>query len=93
MENEFIFTTANVVFTIGTLKLFKMVFKNRNSLKDYDLVGSGLTTIALLLMIGGYMSNQMFVSFVFLMPTFLFWLYVSIFAYINRKHEANIKVI
>lgn len=37
MNPEYFFTLANVVFTIGTILLFKTIVKNRNMLSDFDL--------------------------------------------------------
>ena len=98
VEMEFIFTTANIIFTIGTLRLFKTVIKNRSSLHDFDLIGSMLTSAALFLMVIGYLENRMIVSFVFLMPTLMFWMFVSMYSLndfkdittkLNKRKEQN----
>ena len=42
--SEDIFTVANIIFTIGTVRLFLQVIKNRSTLKDFDFTGSvGIT--------------------------------------------------
>jgi hypothetical protein len=46
IDSEDIFTVANIIFTIGTVRLFLQVIKNRNTLKDFDFTGSVLTMIA-----------------------------------------------
>ena len=91
MEMEHIFTAANIIFTIGTLRLFKTVIKNRASLHDFDLIGSLLTSGALFLMVIGYLENRMIVSFVFLLPTFGFWIFVSMYSLNNLKEFSEVK--
>lgn len=77
---EYIFMAANIVFTIGTLLLFIKVIKNRSMLHDFDLMGSIVTTAALMLMLLRYYEFKMFSSIFFLMPTLLFWLFVSFYS-------------
>jgi hypothetical protein len=77
MSSETIFTIANIIFTIGTVRLFLQVIKNRNTLKDFDLTGSVLTMVAILVMIVGFFSLGMYVSLLFILPTMAFWAFVS----------------
>jgi hypothetical protein len=78
MNAENIFMFANILFTIGTLLLFSKVFKNRNILNDFDVYGSILTMNALFCMLIGYAMLEMYLPFLFAIPTTLFWLYVSV---------------
>lgn len=70
---------GNILFTVGTLFLFKKVVNNRNMLNDFDLYGSLLTTMALFCMLIGYLSLQMYLPLLFALPTTLFWMFVSIY--------------
>lgn len=72
MTAENIFMFANMLFTIGTLLLFSKVFKNRNMLNDFDIYGSIFTTCALFLMLMGYVLLEMYLPFLFAIPTTLF---------------------
>lgn len=80
MNPEYIFTSANVVFTIGTFLLFLKVVKNRNMLNDFDVVGSGLTAIALVLMVAGFIYISMYISVLFMLPTLAFWVFVTVYS-------------
>lgn len=84
MNSEFIFIQANILFTAGTLLLFKKVIKNRSMLQDFDLYGSLLTTAALFCMIVGYLNLQMYLSLLFALPTTLFWVFVSIYTLLYK---------
>lgn len=77
VENIFIF--ANILFTIGTVRLFIQVFKNRDSLKDFDFFGSVITSNALAAMMIGYYYLEMFNSILFAIPTLSFWVFISIY--------------
>ena len=90
MDAELIFTSANVIFTIGTIVLFKKVLKNRNMLKDFDFIGSFMTTVAMALMIRGYFELDMTSSILFSIPTFSFWLFVSIYSCKYKLNKCNV---
>ena len=84
MSFEFMFTIANILFTIGTVLLFRRVVKNRTMLKDFDLYGSLLTTIALFCMLVAYLDIQIYLPLLFALPTTLFWLFVSVYTLVYR---------
>ena len=86
MNLEYIFTLANIVFTIGTLLLSVKVIKNRNMLKDFDVVGSGLTMCALFIMMVGYTVLEMWVAMAFMSPTLIFWIIVTVFSINNMEN-------
>ncbi|MFZ3168202.1 MAG: hypothetical protein WA130_11355 [Candidatus Methanoperedens sp.] len=77
ISSEYIFTIANIIFTIGTARLFLQVMRNWSTLKDFDFVGSVLTLVAILVMIAGFFNGGMYVSLLFILPTMLFWVFVS----------------
>lgn len=77
MNPEDTFTLANIIFIIGTLLLFSKVIKNKDILNDFDLIGSILTSLGMFMMLAGYYKFSMFLSIIFSMPTFLFWVFVS----------------
>lgn len=77
MNPEYFFVIANIIFTCGTLLLFKQVVKNRNVLKDFDQTGSILTVLALCFMGCGYAVAIMYVGLLFMLPTLVFWIFVS----------------
>ncbi len=88
INSEDIFTLANIIFTIGTVRLFLQVIKNRNTLKDFDFTGSVLTMIAILVMIVEFFSLRMYVSLLFILPIMAFWAFVSTCGfsqYLKRK--------
>lgn len=85
MSAENVFMLANVLFTIGTLLLLKKIIINRKILNDLDLNGSILTSIALFFMLIGYVMLEMYLPFLFAIPTTLFWTYVSICTLVKNK--------
>ena len=91
MDAELIFTSANVIFTIGTIVLFRKVLKNRNMLKDFDFIGSCMATIAMALTIRGYFELDMTSSILFSIPTFSFWIFVSIYSCKYKLSTCNSK--
>ena len=92
VENVFVF--ANILFTIGTIRLFIQVFKNRDSLKDFDFFGSIITSNALGAMMIGYYYLEIINSILFAIPTLSFWIFISVYSGkqyfgLNRvKHNA-----
>jgi heme A synthase len=88
INSEDIFTIANIIFTIGTARLFLQVIRNRDTLKDFDFTGSVLTMVAILVMIVGFFNIRMYVSLLFIIPTMAFWAFVSMCGfsqYLKRK--------
>lgn len=77
VNSEDIFTIANIIFTVGTARLFLQVIRNRDTLKDFDLTGSVLTMVAILVMIMGFFNIGMYISLLFILPTMAFWVFVS----------------
>lgn len=76
---EKIFLSANIICCVGTLLQIYQVILNKNILYGYDLVGSLLTLIAVVLFnVGFYMVKQK-LSVAFGMVTVMYWLFVSIF--------------
>jgi heme A synthase len=78
MQPEDIFTIANIIFTIATTRLFLQVIRNRDTLKDFELIGSFLTTVAIVVMSIGFISVKMYVSLLFIIPTLAFWAFVTV---------------
>lgn len=89
MSTENIFLVANILFTIGTALLIIKVIQNRVSLRDFDSMGSLITTVALAIMIVGYYDLKLFTSIVFCVPTLIFWAVVSIFSAKNIKRKVK----
>lgn len=84
MLAEFFMTIANIVFLTGTSFLFVKVLRNRNSLKDFDKRGSGLTFLGMCFSTISLYELQMWTSILFSIPTLLFWGFVFAF---SMKHK------
>jgi hypothetical protein len=85
---EDVFAIANALIAIGTVPLLLKVLRNKDSLKDFDLKGSLLTTTALGMMGLGYQKLGMFSSLLLLMPTLSYWAIISFYgtkSYIAEK--------
>lgn len=73
-------SVANIIFFIGTTFLFLKVIKNKNSIKDFDNTGAGLTFIGTCFVILSLSELKMWLSIAFSIPTVLFWLFTFIFS-------------
>lgn len=78
---EILFGLANIAYLVGTTLLTRKVLKNRNSIKDYDLIGSLLTTIGLLFTITAQIVLGYWIVIMLLLPTLAFWILVSILSF------------
>jgi len=84
MNAELFMTIANIVFLIGTFFLFMRVLKNRDSLKDFDKMGSFLTFFGMLFSTTSLVILKMWISILFSTPTVLFWGFVFLFSIRNK---------
>lgn len=80
MPSEYIFMSANVIFTIGTFLLFRKVIADREVLYNFDFLGSIITLIALTVMLIGYWNLQMYIAMTLSLPTWFFWFFVVIYS-------------
>jgi hypothetical protein len=78
-------TIANVVFLIGTSCLFIKILKNRNSIKDFDTFGSGITFIGMCFSGLALIELKLWISLIFMIPTLLFWLFATVFSMKKTK--------
>ncbi len=79
VPSEYIFMSANVIFTIGTFLLFRKVFVDRKVLYNFDTLGSAVTLLALTVMLVGYCDLQMYIAMTLSLPTWFFWFFVGIY--------------
>ena len=75
-----LFVVANIILFFGTCLLIRGVIKNRNSLKDFDPLGSILTFIPCSMFAVVYVIMNNWVSLCFCLVTVIFWLMASIFS-------------
>lgn len=73
---EFVFILANILITIGSIGLFKKVFRRNSKLEEYDFFGSLFTFLGLLTMVIGYLKLEMFFALSTTLPVLLVWLYI-----------------
>lgn len=80
MSSEILMALAQFMFLIGTSFLIMKVLKNRNSLKDFDTIGSFLTFIGMIFTAIALFELKMYVSILFSIPTVIFWGFAFIFS-------------
>ena len=78
MNVELFMVLANITFLCGTSFLFLKVIKNRDSIKDFDKVGSGLTFVGMIFSTIALVILNMWTAILFSIPTILFWGFVFI---------------
>lgn len=82
---ELLFDISNIIFFFGTARLFVTVYKNKACLKDYDFYGSSSTMFGMFIAMLAQFELKYWTVIMFQIPTYLFWLYVSIYSYKNRR--------
>ena len=80
MTAEISMALAQLAFLVGTSFLIVKIVKNRNSLKDFDKIGSFLTFIGMVLSTYSLYELKMYVSIWLSVPTILFWGFAVIFS-------------
>lgn len=68
---------ANLLFCMGTILLVCKVYKNKNSLKDFDFEGSLLTFLGSLSMFIVLWIMNVNIALILSIPTIIFWGLVS----------------
>lgn len=85
MNVELLFSIANLLFLIGTIFLIRRVIKNRNSLKDFDSIGSLMNSVGMLVNILALIELGYYTTIVISTPTMIFWAMVSAYSFNNRR--------
>lgn len=80
MTAEITMALAQLAFLVGTSFLIVKIVKNRNSLKDFDTIGSFLTFIGMVFASYSLYELKMYVSIWLSVPTILFWGFAVIFS-------------
>lgn len=76
---DIIFAVGNIILCIGTLILIHAVFKNKNNLNGYTLLGALLTVIPISLFMVGYFLMSNWVALFFGSITFIYWFVVVVY--------------
>jgi len=87
------FIIGNMTTFIGTILLIRTLFKNRRTLKGYNIIGSLLTSFAMVCFIIAFYTINDLISIGLTMVTFLYWIFVTIFLFknkINKKNEVKV---
>ena len=84
-------TFAQFIFAIGTILLIRAVWKNRNILKGYDLIGSFLTWLAMSFVLIQFIEWKDMIGLGAGLMQWAFWLFVIIFVGKEKlkKNENN----
>mgnify|MGYP003428569385 CR=1 FL=1 len=84
MISDYYMPLAQGTFFIGTLFLIKKILKNRNSIKDFDTIGSLITFVGAIFMGLALYTSEMYGSVLLSIPGTLFWGFVFVF---SIKHK------
>lgn len=84
MNAETYMMLGQATFLVGTSFLIKQVLKNRNGLKDFDTIGSGLTFLGMIFTGLFLYEMKMYTSILISIPTVLFWGLAFIFSMKNK---------
>lgn len=87
-----LFALGNAVALLGSLPMMYRVYKNREKLAAYDLVGSSLTLSAMIFFLLGFISARNTVNIILSSFPFLFWLLV-VGLKLKAKYIASIRPI
>jgi len=80
-------TFSAYIFAIGTILLIKAVWKNRNILKGFDLIGSFLTWLGMTFVLFQYIEWDDWLATCLTLITWLFWLLVTVFVAREKLRE------
>ncbi len=80
----FLFAIGNIIGCIGTLPLMFRVYKNREKLAGYDLVGSSLTLSSIVFFLLGFISARNTVNAILISFTLVYWLLVVVLKLIMK---------
>ena len=75
---------ANIICAIGTLFQINKVIKNRALLKGYDILGSILTCLSVVMFQIVFLYLEQYLSFSLGMITVIYWLLVTIYTIIIK---------
>lgn len=89
MDGEFFFNAAYATFLVGTLLLTRTILKNRGALKDFDVYGSLLTFFGMIFSGIAVLTNGIYISFILLLPTLIFWGMAFFFSASNKFRKVN----
>ncbi len=76
---ELLLDVANICYLSGTIFLVSRVIKNRNSLKDFNIFGSLLNFIGMVVATFALVGLGYYMTAIIAAPTMLFWMVVTIF--------------
>lgn len=81
---ETLITLANILFLIGIVPMLFEFYNNRDALNGFSLLGSGITTIGMILMTTAFIIMDMKLAYISSIPTTIYWSLISI-ALIRNK--------
>lgn len=87
MNTELLFSLANLFYLAGTILLARKVIKNRDALKDFDLYGSTINVIGMIIMTSALFDLKSYVAAIISLPTMLFWAITAVYSFKNRRTE------
>ena len=87
MNTELLFSLANLFYLAGTILLARKVIKNRDALKDFDLYGSSINVVGMIVMALALLDLRSYVAAIISLPTMLFWAIAAVYSFKNRRKK------
>jgi len=81
MNTDLLFALANFLYLSGTIFLIKRLFKNRNSLKDFDFYGSLINAMGMGITAYAFIEIKSYIAAIVSIPTMLFWVTAAVFSF------------
>jgi Ca2+/Na+ antiporter len=85
MNTELLFSLANLFYLLGTILLARKVIKNRDALKDFDIYGSSINFVGMIVMSFALLDLRSYIAAIISIPTMLFWAIAAIYSFKNRR--------
>lgn len=87
MNTELLFSSANLLYLSGTILLARKVIKNRDKLNDFDLYGSSINVVGMIVMAFALIDVRSYIAAIISVPTMLFWAIVALYSFKNRRKK------
>jgi hypothetical protein len=85
MSTGLLFSLANLFYFAGTILLARKAIKNRDTLKDFDLYGSAINFVGMVVSMFALVEITSYTAAIISLPTVLFWAIVTVYSYKNRR--------
>lgn len=87
MNTNLLFSLSNLFYLIGTAFLIRRVIKNRYVLNDFDIYGSLINFVGMLINVTALIEIDSYMAVIISAPTIVFWAMTAAYSYRNRDKK------